>query len=598
MKHRYLTLLILFILQTNINSHECTYQTYSESSSPNIPYVAYAIPCKTTQATHYTHDIKTSSYYNSPRTIPSDTKFAEYCRQHHYTEKEILNLYALYQYDSFITFAKTLPGYKKHIKKLYKQLQSTSFAKKCIRRLQGKHYQGLTKRVKQLYNDIRTEENQRKLNVFCSEQAIIHALNISNDQCTVADQLDTIIQNLCDAALVNNIVLHTDLETCLETAIDTIKSTDDPFQFIFNTALINHVACEIEDRLADNDHAHLPKQHNVNLLARALEQFVIRLNPITQVKNICQSIISTAHFVADITLGKLYLTEQEYQKRKNTIWKIIQTLSLSNFALLPKEQCIDIIAQCAADCVFSFGIIKVARYIKHLQCIHNANTHVASITQNLRDALDVTIAKRPILVTPNGIVIKSIKNIQKTTCASQKINNSQTLLTNIQNGFLAPLKQELVELHNLYSNTIKGFGPCANKYLKIDFDHIFGMEFDFKKDTLCTIKGFHHDSMHKVQQSNMFKFTNIKTSREGIYSTNLIFENSKPIFKTFFPANWTRKDVVNAICEAYNNFIESGVQVLWDKNGKCKINSVTNSGLKIEMYITRKGKIVSAYPQI
>jgi len=85
---------------------------------------------------------------------------------------------------------------------------------------------------------------------------------------------------------------------------------------------------------------------------------------------------------------------------------------------------------------------------------------------------------------------------------------------------------------------------------------------------------------------------------EGVYSANLVCDASKPIYKTFFPAYWNRKEVANAIHEACHNFVKSGAKPMWGSDGKCKINSITNSGMKIEMRVTQTGKIVTAYPQI
>jgi hypothetical protein len=64
---------------------------------------------------------------------------------------------------------------------------------------------------------------------------------------------------------------------------------------------------------------------------------------------------------------------------------------------------------------------------------------------------------------------------------------------------------------------------------------------------------------------------------------------------TFFPADWSRKKVIEKICEAYENFLKSGVLPREEK-GKYVIEGFINEGIKIRMYITKNGVLKTAYP--
>ena len=70
--------------------------------------------------------------------------------------------------------------------------------------------------------------------------------------------------------------------------------------------------------------------------------------------------------------------------------------------------------------------------------------------------------------------------------------------------------------------------------------------------------------------------------------------NSKE--KTFFPAHWSRGKVIDKICEAYSNFQKNGGIPILEKDGKYSLIGFTNENIEIQMYITKKGQIVTAYP--
>jgi hypothetical protein len=178
----------------------------------------------------------------------------------------------------------------------------------------------------------------------------------------------------------------------------------------------------------------------------------------------------------------------------------------------------------------------------------------------------------------------------------QVIANVRTPYLDIQNFVIAELRQEIDALRFACDQKRKGFAECANKYLKIAYEHILGMELKFSRGDVPRIGGFHHDIMHQVENSGVFKFLNKKQMGHGFYSADLYAGENFLKEITFFPAEWSREQVVNCIYEAYDSFIKSGKVPIKAPDGKYEISGFTKEGIEIEMYITQKGFVQSAYP--
>jgi Bacterial EndoU nuclease len=101
-----------------------------------------------------------------------------------------------------------------------------------------------------------------------------------------------------------------------------------------------------------------------------------------------------------------------------------------------------------------------------------------------------------------------------------------------------------------------------------------------------------------IEKSGIFEFANKVVDITGVYKAELLYmgEHVKEI--TFFPAHWSREQVISKIYEAYDNFIKSGALTELRPDGKYLIKGLTNEGIEIEMLISQKGKIVTAYPNI
>jgi len=105
----------------------------------------------------------------------------------------------------------------------------------------------------------------------------------------------------------------------------------------------------------------------------------------------------------------------------------------------------------------------------------------------------------------------------------------------------------------------------------------------------------------------------IMTIIEGIYTLFQKIKTRKKLFKiynkdishlkrlvipsrTFFPSEWPQEKVLETITEAYKNFEQSGTQEEALPGGKYKCVGATSEGIKIEMYRTKSGVIINAFP--
>ena len=113
---------------------------------------------------------------------------------------------------------------------------------------------------------------------------------------------------------------------------------------------------------------------------------------------------------------------------------------------------------------------------------------------------------------------------------------------------------------------------------------------------LAYIGGFHHDFMQMIEKSGIFQFADRIVHESGFYSAKLYYGENYVKHITFFPAEWSREMVVTKIYEAYDSFVKSGAPLIAQPNGKFKIQGFIKEGIEIEICITQKGEILTAYP--
>ncbi len=103
-------------------------------------------------------------------------------------------------------------------------------------------------------------------------------------------------------------------------------------------------------------------------------------------------------------------------------------------------------------------------------------------------------------------------------------------------------------------------------------------------------KGFHYEGMPEPI-GRIVPGTEFGTDSFGVYKAqveiNGIKKKSNEGYSTFFPKHWSPQEIVDAINEAYDSkkYIVGNTY-----------SGTTNNGITIEMYLDKKGKIISAYP--
>jgi hypothetical protein len=103
--------------------------------------------------------------------------------------------------------------------------------------------------------------------------------------------------------------------------------------------------------------------------------------------------------------------------------------------------------------------------------------------------------------------------------------------------------------------------------------------------------------MNAFKNGKVFEFVEQTTYEHGFYRATVLYEGE--IVKsagTFFPAEWPREKVIDKIYEAYGNFVKGGANDFVKQGGKYRIRGVIEEGFTIEMWITQKGRVATAYP--
>lgn len=81
-----------------------------------------------------------------------------------------------------------------------------------------------------------------------------------------------------------------------------------------------------------------------------------------------------------------------------------------------------------------------------------------------------------------------------------------------------------------------------------------------------------------------------------MYKADIFISGRYVDTKTFFPAHWSRREVIEKIYATYEDFIKCSMHPALTKDGKYLIKHIVEKGVEIEMYITKNGRIVTAYP--
>ncbi len=200
------------------------------------------------------------------------------------------------------------------------------------------------------------------------------------------------------------------------------------------------------------------------------------------------------------------------------------------------------------------------------------------------------------LATTDGVLLKASENVNK---RSGGVNNlvcsSNAILEAAHAEYMAMLEKELEPLRLLCDNKVLDTARFGNKYLKPEYEHILGMDLYFSRRGVPQINGFHHDFMAAIEKADVFKFVDKVVYENGFYQARIFYGEEFVKHITFFPSDWSRRQVIEKIYEAYSNAVKSGVSFK-EQGGKYIVEALTGEGVKIRMYITKNGTLKTAYP--
>lgn len=257
---------------------------------------------------------------------------------------------------------------------------------------------------------------------------------------------------------------------------------------------------------------------------------------------------------------------------------------------------------CAADAIFTHKVFAFGGNLcaRTTPVIRNAMAHinnrVSKMSGAMIEAAKTAQTESPVFQTAEGILMKASEDLSKIGGgATGVISSTRLALEAIHAEYMAGFKAELEALKLACDNKVQDIARFGNKYLKPEYEHILGMDLYFSRRGVPKLGGFHHDLTHMIEKMDRFKFVDKIVRENGCYSAKVYYGEHLIKDGTFFPAHWSREQVIEKIYEAYNNFVKSGAKAELE-GGKYYIKSTTNEGIKIEMYITTNGHIKTAYP--
>jgi hypothetical protein len=558
-----------------------------------------------------------------------------------YTQLQILSKRTLYMSPAFVALVRQYEGYEEAVTSLHNELQQTSGFYKWLGRLNGYHKKGLTKQIATLYRQLEQDKQVRAstneandwhelCNIYqeygCGESAHLHRRCDAHDDMQARGAISSnqayplpqnVIQTLHshghDPAVYARAhgnqfqqVLH---QECIELLTRTVDLPVGSVAYNHQEALIDCIDAAREYNQAGMTH----KASSIADFCWALLDYSsavaegMACGLIGAVRDMVEHPIQTAACViageyvlayqlckvvcnvADIGVTALANPSRAKKKWSDYVEPINNIIS----AIKNKEMtCRDAIKTGAGLAV---GLVAQHKLLGGLNKFYRGiRVKAIEFIQN-----NPSLTPQQYMQTAEGVFMKTSDGLREIGgTAVEVIKDTRVALEIMHTQYMAALKAELETLHLAFDNKIKGFAQLTNKYTKLDYEHIFGMKFIFKRDCLSKVSGFHHDCMHVIEKSGVIEFTNKVMNKDGFYTTDLIHQGTvvKPQ-ATFFPAEWSREKVVSKIYEAYNNAVENSLVPEFRNDGKCFIQGLTNEGIEIEMYMTSKGKIVTAYPK-
>ncbi len=154
-------------------------------------------------ANQYKHSHQQQTQNNLLTYSASNLKL--YFDYHRYSEKDVLAYNILYMSDGFVHYAKTLPGYKHAVKKLYRSFNRMCRIRKFFKTMDGSYCPNLFKRIRRLYKEIKRAE--KTINTHAHQFAHEYNINLTglfphNGSMLARDIYENYVAILNEAALL------------------------------------------------------------------------------------------------------------------------------------------------------------------------------------------------------------------------------------------------------------------------------------------------------------------------------------------------------------------------------------------------------------
>ncbi len=286
----------------------------------------------------------------------------------------------------------------KQVNKVFEEryLTAPTAQKEYIKKSFGKNIVGLAHKTYEARTDhIKLAESFMAIDV---NQAAVKILENNNSYESVANEMNDLAQHIFGNARLCNFSNLLKIELHVYNSIDAIRTAKDHPTFIFNFSMVSRTLGDMQ-QLA---HAILSGTHPVlqrssELLLKGFGAFFKGLNPVTQVSNmghlacdlrsllkkggaalwndpiavmhngitttytLTELIINTAHFTSDLTVGKLYLSPEEYQQRIDVFCEIMEPLQD-----VTGDQYAVFIGQFMADVMVCEGLGAAYNFLKEI----------------------------------------------------------------------------------------------------------------------------------------------------------------------------------------------------------------------------------------
>lgn len=319
-----------------------------------------------------------------------------------------------------------------------------------INRKSISHYENILKE---------TLEQRKCKEIFIAQPCIIEALDQSASHTDVAARLKSMSNQIFYNAAQYDHMVNPQVNCQVNWSINGLSHAPSPEAFIFHLATIEHVLHDVQKQTAVKaDITPSLIERSPELLCRFVKQYFEKLNPVTQIGDNLSFLVNSARYLADVTIGKTYLTEVAYKERTQQFWEFVD--AIKNIQHLHAEQVIDVVAQLAADMTYGVGIGKTWRYLKEIDAIGRTQRQAAVIANQFKKCLDAALAERPILITAEGIAIQAPKAAEELALLQSNIQKAGGAVKETIKDTKQLLKHE-AEIANATKNKI---AKVVNRY--------------------------------------------------------------------------------------------------------------------------------------